>query len=246
MHIAVCEDKQIDATHLVDMLRFWLNEQQISAEISLFVSGEELLRVWVPGMYQIIFMDIYLEGADGIKISKLIRERDADCAIILTTISIDHGLDGFAVGAIHYLIKPVRPQGLDEAMRRCHHLLEANARYIDVVENRVPTRIYLHDIRYIEVYGNSNQIFTTEREIKIYTTLDKLLEQLETPPFLRCHRSYVVNLRHVEHPTAKEFPLKGGGSVPIGRSYRNTARAVYDDYLGSLVQHRHGFFPPSM
>lgn len=241
MQIAICEDNAADRARLHTLLQEWLRQEQMDAQISLYGGGEALLAAWSPGAFQIIFMDIYLDGSrqDGIETAKAIRKGDADCIIILTTTSTAHGLAGFAVNATHYLLKPVEYGGLFEALQRCRPLLEEHARYIDITENRLPLRILWRDIAYIEVYGNNSVIHADSREIKVYATLEGLLEQLGSPPFLRCHRSYAVNLRWVERLQEQEFLLCGGQTVPIGRVYRAGVRQAYDEYLGELVRRRY-------
>lgn len=241
MQIAICEDNAADQLRLHKLLQGWLLQEQMDAQISIFGSGEALLSAWSPGVFQIIFMDIYLDEGkkDGIQTSRAIRKDDADCVIILTTTSTAHGLAGFAVNATHYLLKPVEYESLCEALRRCRPLLEEHARYIDITENRLPLRVLWRDIAYIEVYGNNSVIHTGDRQIKVYATLESLLELLSSPPFLRCHRSYAVNLQWVERLQENAFLLCGGQSAPIGRVYRGEARQAYDDYLAELVQRRY-------
>ncbi|MGD9560237.1 MAG: LytR/AlgR family response regulator transcription factor [Oscillospiraceae bacterium] len=237
MRIAICEDRAEDRDRLVRLLNGWMAARQLSAEVRWFESGEHLLAQWEPGQYQILFMDIYLPGRTGIKTVQKLREKDAGCAVILTTLSAEHGLDGFAVGAVHYLLKPVQAEALSEALERCQNVLQAHARYLEVSENRVPVRILLRDISHIEVMGNNCIIYTPARPVKVYATLEGLAQQLDETVFLRCHRSFVVNLQKVERLKNNEFVLQAGqGVVPVGRAWRAQARAGYDAYLAALVQ----------
>lgn len=236
MQIAICEDKKTDAVYLTGLLERWMTEQQVLAEISLFENGEDLLAAWEPGRFQIVFMDIYLEGRDGIEICKVIRRSDPACVFILTTVSTDHGLQGFAIGATHYLLKPVRPNMLHDALERCRNQLEEYARYIEISENRVPVKILLRNLQYIEVFGNNCVIHAANREHTVYATLDSLMEHLEMPPFVRCHRSYAVNLHYVAQMEEKRFLLKDGVGIPVSRASRAQVRQCWDDFIGDSVR----------
>lgn len=235
MKIAVCEDNKTDAAQIVELLEHWMRAQRMAADIAVFESGEALLAAWTPGKYSILFMDIYLGTQNGIDICRTIRKSDRSCALVLTTVSVDHGLDGFAVDAVHYLLKPVRREPFCEAMTRCSGLWEQQARYLEFSESRMPVRVPLRDIHYIEVYRNNSMIHTQERDYNAYATLDSLLEQLQSSTFLRCHRSYAVNLRYVDRFGDNAFLLKTGTGIPVSRTYRPEAQKRWDKFIGDII-----------
>ena len=243
MRIAICEDRADEAARLQSMLERWIEIQQLQADIAVFESGEVLLAAFEPGEFQIVFMDIYLGGQSGVETCRAIRKRDGECALILTTSSPDHGLDGFAVGAAHYLIKPIRPDALDEALRRCRHLLEGHGRVLEVSINRSQLAIPLRSILCIEVFGNNCVVHTQTQRHTVYATLESLRDQLDPAVFLRCHRSYVVNLVHVSGLDEQGFVLRDGGLVPVGRTLRATARQAWDGFIADSIRRRFSSAP---
>ena len=62
-----------------------------------FESGEEFFAAEKEHPFTVVFLDIYMSGANGIEIAKKLRKTNSDCFLIFTTTSTDHALDGFRV-----------------------------------------------------------------------------------------------------------------------------------------------------
>jgi len=157
-------------------------------------------------------------------------------AIILTTTSTDHGLDGYSVQALQYLVKPVGYPEVENILNKCMSLFADAMRYIEVLANRLTARILLKDILYIEVYKNTCLIHTGAETIKSYCPLEEIEKQLDGNTFLRTHRSYIVNMRHVDDVAENDFVLKCGDRVPIRRNSGSALKQAYRNYLFSQAR----------
>ena len=105
MKIAICDDEKEFRDLIRVYIEDYLNTKDILYTIDTFISGEKFLNETFPSEYSIIFLDINMEGMDGITTAKKIRERGINSYIVFVTAYIDYSLEGYKVGAVRYLLK---------------------------------------------------------------------------------------------------------------------------------------------
>lgn len=94
-----------------------------------------------------------MSGISGVAAARTIRSKDRNAAIVFTTSSPDYYADGFAVGAVHYLLKPFNKSDIYEALDRCLRQVGQAERYIELTVNREVCRILLSDLLWAESRG---------------------------------------------------------------------------------------------
>ena len=122
MRIAIVDDIKEERAVLYGWLSNQLSKRNIPGDFVEFESGEEFLAAAKKRPFTVVFLDIYMNGANGIEIARELRMSDSDCFLIFTTTSTDHALEGFRVRALHYLVKPYNEKEistlLDEILSR--------------------------------------------------------------------------------------------------------------------------------
>ena len=236
MKIVICEDNKNDSALLLSFLERYKKDRQLDIEVTLYKSGEALLHDMGTRDFHLVFMDVGLLGINGVETAKRIREVDMDCAIIFTTTSPEYAVQSYAVRAVHYLLKPVAYEAFTEAMQRCEKQMEQFSRYIEVIENRLPVRVLLRDILFVEVFRKSCIIQTIKRDISTYLSIEELEKLIDSDAFLRCHRSYIVNLNRVTEMHKEEFVLEGGKRALISRRMQQTVQNAYYSYARAQAQ----------
>ena len=237
MDIIVCDDTAADRGHLSDGIRRFFAEINCPAEIAAFENGEDLLADTDTLLKaKIAFLDIYMPGINGVETAGKIRELDEEMVIVFTTTSRDHGLDGYSVGALQYLVKPVDYGDLKKVLGKCVKLFADSMRAIEILSDRLTVRVLLKDILYIEVFDHACHIHTHSETVKSYRSLDEIERQLMGGTFLRTHRSFIVNMRHIDDVADNDFLLTNGASVPIRKSDKLAVKQVYRDYLFALAR----------
>lgn len=236
MNIAICDDLTRDRDLLAEMVRRYCKIKGYSAELHSFGSGEELLAQYTAGQYQILMLDIYMHELSGIDTARKIRMIDEDCIIILTTTSVDHALDGYAVKAIRYLVKPVVYEAVAEALDKCRDLFRQTMRFIEVPIGKLSMNIPLKDIVFIEVLNHRCFIHTPIKTLQTSLSLTELESMLGGKPFLRCHRSYIINIQQVEEVLEDDFKVKNHQLVPIRKDSKTAVKQEYYDYLFELMR----------
>lgn len=194
MHIAICDDEREICEELQEMII----RQMPDCEVAAFTSGEELLESRFP--YDILFLDIQMEGMNGISTARELRKRKEDVILIFITAVREYVFDAFDVSAFHYLLKPVSAGKMAEVLERA--VREVKKRQKDSVKKLlIQTRtrnvmIPVKDIYYIESLRRKAGIHTVKEMIEIYATMSELEEQLGDS-FFRCHRGYLVNMAYI-------------------------------------------------
>lgn len=117
MKIAICDDEKEFRDLIRVYIEDYLNTKDILYTIDTFISGEKFLSETSPSEYSIIFLDINMEGMDGVTTAKKIRERGINSYIVFVTAYIDYSLEGYKVGAVRYLLK--NGYNLQAAMEEC-------------------------------------------------------------------------------------------------------------------------------
>ncbi|HEX2937495.1 MAG TPA: LytTR family DNA-binding domain-containing protein [Ruminiclostridium sp.] len=230
LKIAVCDDMQEDCEVLAKCISQYADEKMLDIEIKIFNSGVKLISDFLAEDFKIVFLDIYMNGLSGIETAYKIRDINKDCMIIFTTTSPDFRAEGFEVGATHYLLKPLTYSGVEEALRRCSHFLSDGCKFINVTVDRHTVPVRLQDILYAEVYGKAVSIHTMNGVLKTYLTLAKL-EAALTGTFLKCDRSYIVNMQYITGMEKESFLLVNGEKVPIRFNGRQKVKDSYNRYL---------------
>lgn len=231
MNIAIIEDFKEDAEILYRYLSEYALEEKLQFKCTVFNNGNEFAQQFSARSYDLIFIDIYLNGTDGLEIAQAIRKKDEKCLIVFTTSSSAHAIKSYTVRAFDYLLKPIDPQRLKYTLDLCSKALFDRSRYIEVKEGRIFTKIRLADIVYTDYYNHYIQIHTKDRMVKTYMPFADFSPMLlGYPSFINCYRNCIVNLDEVDYLSARDFIMKSGVKVPISRSEKTRITQIYADY----------------
>lgn len=236
MNVAVVDDNKTDQNELTGYLTKYCNENQFHCQIYTYQNGPDFLASLGRESFDLIFLDIYMNGENGIQIAEKIRLHNPDVLIIFSTTSRSHAVEGFRVRAFDYLVKPYTYDRFEETMNHCSQALTKHAHYIEVKEGRFYTKVLLDDIIYVDYYNHYIQIHTRSRMIRSYMPFSEFAPMLTCyPQFLTCYRNCLVNMDKIEIQDGKEFIMVTGERVPISRGMKNEVRQAYADYVFNCV-----------
>lgn len=239
MRIAVCEDQQNERERLVSCLEEEFARLKLSAEVLAYESGEALLAAASQIPFQIYFLDIFMSGISGVTVAKALRREDKEAAIVFITSSRDYYAEGFAVGAVHYLVKPFANADISEALERCLRLVREMERYIELIVNRESHRILLSDLIWAESKDKVCYLHLHSGECRSYLQLDELERLLDDFRFLRCHRSFLINMDEVAGFEKGCFYMTDANEIPARQAERARLRMEYENYLFEKMRRRY-------
>ena len=234
----LCDDSEEDRDALARALQDYAARHGLELRLETASDAGELLRRWTPSRWDAVFLDIFLPGLSGVDAARRLRAMDRDLCLIFATVSREHGLVSYDIGMTDYLLKPLAQEDVDSAM---DYFLQ---KYADALRSlRVRTAweefdVRFRDIRYIEVRDHRAILHTREQELAVWRSLDELEEEMSDERFLRCHRSYLVNLEHVKTLEKYAFLMDCGDLAPISRQKIQSVQKKYREWLAGRI-----FFP---
>jgi len=234
MRIIVCDDTEKERKSICSHIEKYFSDINCPVELFIFDSADNLLNNYdslKDKDIKLAFLDIYMPGLSGVELARKIRETDKDIAIVFTTSSPDHGLDGYSVKALQYLLKPIGYPKLKDTLDDCMAIFADSLQYIEVIAERVAVKIPLKDITFIEIHAHYGLIHTTKEIIKCRIILDEIEKELHGKTFLRTHRSFIVNMRYIKNVEDNDFILSSGEAVPIRKNDKLKIKQAYMDYI---------------
>ena len=120
LRIGICDDSAEARLGLRAMLERLLDKRAVECQIYEFSSGEGLLG-WMEkhtGEIDLVFLDIEMGGLNGMEAAKALRERSDALQLVFVTGYTDFVFDGYAVGALGYVMKPPQPEQIGDVLTR--------------------------------------------------------------------------------------------------------------------------------
>lgn len=233
MKVAICDDSKIDRTLSAMLINNYFKSKAVSCLVETYDSGDSIISDIKNGeWYDIIFMDIYIGNELGINVAKRLRALGYGNILIFSTVTDKYAVEGYFVKASGYLIKPYSQSSISAVL---DGVLENYADKALEVRSRNTVRyIPYKDIAYIESSNSRCIVHTNKEEITVYKKLDDIERSLKrsSSRFLRCHRSYIVNMDHIV-TAGENFQLDGGDIVLIKAKNAASVKKEYMDYISS-------------
>ena len=234
LNIAICDDNQIEADLIYKYLDTYLNKNDYDSKVHVYDSGESLLEAFSTDTFSVVFLDIYMSGITGIETAIKLRAKDSNFALIFITSSKDHALEAFSCQASAYLIKPVNHESIEGVFKQCESIFLKNARTIQIVSDRKPIKIPICKIYYIEIFHKDALFHTSSGVFKTNIPLNIIEKELGMP-FLRCHRSHLVNMNHIEEIGEHDISMKNGDCVSLRQREKKRISEIYGDFLSNRL-----------
>lgn len=230
MRIAICDDDW----NMQKTLRVFIDQtfQDLDMLVDGFTSGEALLAAVKKQTraYELILLDIEMRGINGIETAKELRRLLPDCYIIFITSHDEFALTGYEVAAFRYLIKPVDPQKLTEAIAAVRAEL-ADHVTLHVEDGPVEALLRAKDIYYIEAQDKRVRVVLKNTAFSDRRGIDEVAQALEGEDFFRVHRSYLINLRYVGRIDKNEVQLVSGETIPLSRLRKKAFKNTFQTYI---------------
>lgn len=218
MRIAICDDEPVMLDYLSALVSRWGASRGKSVHTQCFPSAQALWFEWEEKRcFDLFLLDIQMQGLDGMSFAHQIREAGDQSILIFITGTAEFAAVGYDVSALHYLLKPVDEEKLFACLDKAAARLCRAARQILMPVAGVQTRFCADNIFYAEAFAHSVCIHTKDRAEQAQASIGALEQELCGEPFVRCHRSYLVNLRHIRRIGKAELTLDSGEKLPVSR-----------------------------
>lgn len=212
-----------------------LDEENIEYEVIKYCSGEELLEANLKDV-DILLLDIKMDNINGMDVARKIRQSGNKMEIIFITSLIDYVQDGYEVKAYRYLLKPINFEELKKHLLTCIKEIKLSKHNYIIIKNKSNTyKINSNEITYIEVQKKDMLIHTINKNFEVRYSLEKIEKDLNLDQFVRCHKSFIVNLNYVENIKSNIAILESGEEIPVSRYRYKDVRTKFLKFLGDSI-----------
>lgn len=207
MRILIVDDESLAR----DRIRRILQEQNEHEVLGEAANGQEALQKIEALHPDVVLLDIRMPGIDGLEVARHLVGMDEPPAVIFTTAYDEYALEAFKVHAVDYLLKPVRPDRLSEALQKALKPNKVQWKSLNRKEDGSPkarTHISSRTRRGIVLvpigeiyYFRAEHKYVTVRHKDGEVLIEDTLKELETEfgeRFLRVHRNCLVSMEHIQ------------------------------------------------
>jgi len=218
MKIVICEDEYKYTDQLIEYIKEWSEIKNIPVEIFTHIAAEKFLYNWEGNEdYDLLFLDIKMGSMTGMELARIIRRTNKDIPIVFTTNMKEYAIQGYSVDAMQYLLKPVRKVDCFACLNRVYQSYRIK-KYFLFNDLEKTFRIPHEDIIYIEKFRHNADMITAKDKYTFRKTMAQLLEELNDDLFIQCHKSYILNIIHMESLSNNFAVMSNDSEVPISKN----------------------------
>ncbi len=221
IRIGILEDEKPFVEELKSVIRMWASEKECLAEIKDYQTSESFfLDIKSGETFDLLFLDIMLpSGQNGMEVAERIRLKDEHTIIIFLSSNVEYIADGYDVDALNFLLKPIRYPKIKKCLDKAYDILTNKNKFAYLLKNKnMETLISYHDILYFTNISQHMEIHTKQNTYKEWKRLSNVEHELPLE-FVRCHRSFIINIGAVRSIHPKSIILINNETIPIGESY---------------------------
>ncbi|MEQ2038017.1 MAG: LytR/AlgR family response regulator transcription factor [Faecalimonas umbilicata] len=240
LKIAVCDDEKYYRDYIKRLVLNEFRVRKICCEVDLFDSGDKFLELGeAVTKYRIVFLDINMEGTNGIETVKEIRKRTSELYVIFVTAFITYAIEGYKYDVVRYLLKGndnfegLLTECIDAILNKINFQVEV--REFDFVEGK--KNVNLEKIYYIESNLHKVVFWIKEESLErfsLYEKLNRIEEKIKNQKFIRIHQSYLVNMKHIISIKNYKTVLDNGEELPMSKAKFKAAKEAFIEYKGEL------------
>ena len=230
--IACCDDNSAWLGDFAGRLDGLMRTRGDPFRIYSFSNGAALLKALEDPRLAVdlVFLDIMLGQEDGLSIAARLRVLRPRLPVVLISSSPEFALESYTVHPAHYLLKPVTDQSLASALDYCIALHRAPGQLV-IRWKKTEKVLSFSEILYIEVLDSLLKLHTLSgRAYQTGGHLTQLEQKLPPGQFLRCHKSYLVNMDYVEGIRRYTLLLAGGQTIPVSKQNYTAIKEAYLHY----------------
>lgn len=234
LRIAIVEDMRTDAEVILGFVSRYAAENQQEMKWQLFHDGDSFLKACKTG-FDIVLMDIEMPGSNGMEIARQLRSIDEKAVLLFVTHMINYAVEGYAVRALDFLVKPLEYENFQIKLNRAIEIFEKNKGFDLTIHTPTGLRkVSTDDIMFIEVMDHTLLLHLKNEEQSMRGSIKVLEEKLAPYGFVRCNNSYLVNLSHVLELDGNDVIINKQ-RIPIGRTKKKVFLQRLTEYFGDTV-----------
>lgn len=240
-HVAVCDDDKVFISYIKQIIRKVADIEKCQLKIYEFYSGEELVQNLKRNIrYDLLILDMQLGGMDGNETARHFRGKYPDVVLAFCSGVCSPTVESFKATPYRYLLKSYSEEKFIEEMQEIFAEVGRKAKepYIIGHYRNKAMKVKIKNIMYIENAKRGSRVIVSENceeaeflgQILIHEKLAEVSEKFAE--FVFAHRSYIVNIDHVDMIKDNELFLDSGEQLSISRTYHKAFREAFVNNIG--------------
>lgn len=243
LRMSIIENEHHDEVELRSCLEKYTHDTGTQFSITVTHNADDFLETFESATQpDIIFMDIDMPGTNGMAAARELRSRGCTSILIFVTTLAQYAIDGYAVDAADFMIKPLNYLSFKLRMDKAVALCATNDDYsLTITQNRNTHIIHTRDLIYVETQKHNMIFHLTTGQYVQRGSLSGIEEELKTlygtadTPFLRVNSCYLINMDYVTGISTTSVTVQGGDELAVSRSRKKQAMQAITKYLGMKV-----------
>lgn len=216
LRVGVCDDEKVIYSEMNKHITFYSEQRDISVETKYYQSGIELIENKDIADLDILFLDIDMPELDGIETAYKLNKFKNSCKIVMLTSKTERFKEAFKIGAFRFVTKPIEQREVFDAIDDVRDRMIGN-KELTLFRDGKNYIIQQKDILYVMMDKTSAYIFTEKHDFRSGDPLSWWEQELDERIFVRCHKSYIVNLSKIVDIEKRMIRLVGGEMIPVAR-----------------------------
>lgn len=229
--IAICDDNPAD----IRLLCSYLEASSIASDISIstFKNGAELVTFYKEkNCFDLIILDMMMDHLSGIEAAEAIRKIDESVTILIVTATVEYAIDGYKVNAVRYIVKPVEKYSFLKLIETLYAEHNKKQEFFYTFPSKSgTTAIPMEDIYYFESELRSIHVSSRQGDYTFTGRISSIEEETSGHNFLRVHKSFIVNMKHIHNIYKDSITLDTGVTIPLSHHKHKEVNQRFLEYM---------------
>lgn len=232
LRIAIVDDEQSVVDKIQSIVTAFFCEQNEPVDISCFSSGEDIISYHQK--YDLIFLDIQMQGMDGIQTAQEIRRHDKKAVMFYVTSYGSEISRSFSVHPFAFIEKPVNEVAIRKNLQDYMEYAFKKQDFKGIQFETLTGTAFIRpdEILYFEYFGNRKiRIVCDGSDIFIQNTITNIYSLVEQYGFMKPHQSFIVNPAKIKAVLDSDLLMLDNAKVPIALKKKKAVKSQIEEYL---------------
>ena len=244
MKIAFVDDEQGCLDEMSGLADEFGTQRGCRMDTVPFLSAEAFLAAFPDGGFDAVFMDVYMDGMDGVAAAIKMRGVEKDIPLVFLTSSRDFMPDAFSLHAFEYIVKPTTRERVFVVLSEILDRLPAPEKYIEVADGRKNTKVFLDEIASAVTDAHYLDISLAGGEkLRCRMTMAEFVQLTgDDRRFLAVNKGIAVNAEYIASFEGGCCVLENGAKLPVRVRDRAAVEQAARDYNFEKIRERQAYF----
>lgn len=230
LRTVIVDDVAADAERLEYALRT-AAAQQATLSFDCFSSGDALLEHFAPDKYDMVFLDICMQGTNGIETARALREADKRLLIVFVTSSSEYVWDSFPLHPFDYLLKPYANERVARLLQDALQALQKAEPELEIHVARRIMQLPFGKIHFAVAQNHCVSIVTDDGECRASELFSYIQQQLsQDQRFLACNRGIIINMDKALRFEDDQIQMLNGATFPVRQKDKGRLFTAFTQY----------------